>query len=206
MLAWQCTPQKHCALGGAAKHPLPPPPPPPHPFLPFFFPFLFAGQCLLFIILPPHVPSSSCSRAALVGSDMNNSLYRHLSCYLYLSRKGKASAPPPAPMGVSGTALLRGLGCSQRGSPCPGAASGGEEAGWEGAAHHFLPLSGMGSGEGSVSRGGGGREACRWGPVGLRNPAASPPRCLVGWLLSPVFPWLPGSVGVWGLRAAVPLL
>uniref|UniRef100_A0A8D2QA09 Potassium calcium-activated channel subfamily N member 3 n=1 Tax=Zonotrichia albicollis TaxID=44394 RepID=A0A8D2QA09_ZONAL len=51
---------------------------------------------------------------------MNNSLYRHLSCYLYLSREGgKASAPPPAPMGVSGAgAAAEGAGGQPGGSRC----------------------------------------------------------------------------------------
>lgn len=51
-----------------------------------------------------------------------------------------------------------------------GATSGGGKAGWEGAAPHFLPFSGMGS----VSRGGGGREACHWGSCGFGGPCCLP--------------------------------
>lgn len=132
------------------------------PFFCIFF-FFIAGRCLLFIILPPHTPFSSCSLAVLVGSDMNNSLYRHLSCYLYLSREGKgigtrAGRACVAPMGVSGTALRGGwggLGGPWR-VPVPRGRvprawgwCGGEGAVWEGAARCFLRLSGNRGGEGS---------------------------------------------------------
>lgn len=156
--------------------------------------FFIAGRCLLFIILPPHTPFSSCSLAVLVGSDMNNSLYRHLSCYLYLSREGKgigtrAGRACVAPMGVSGTALRGSWGGAWRtpagpraagqGATCVGTVRRGRSRVGRGCS--LLPAiiwqsrrGGLMRVEGAMElRAGGGRDA-PGGPVGAGDPAVSP--------------------------------
>lgn len=163
------------------------------PFFCIFF-FFIAGRCLLFIILPPHTPFSSCSLAVLVGSDMNNSLYRHLSCYLYLSREGKgigtrAGRACVAPMGVSGTALRGDWGGAWRtpegpraagqGATCVGMVRRGRSRVGRGCS--LLPAiiwqsrrGGLVRVEGAMElRAGGGRDV-PGGPVGVGDPAVSP--------------------------------
>lgn len=76
-------------------------------------------------------------------------------------QRGEGIGTPTSTHGRQRDGSAEGAGVQPAGSPCLDATGGGEETGWEGAVHHFLPLSGMGSGEGSVSRGG--REVWHWG-------------------------------------------
>lgn len=181
------------------------------PSCPFFSLFFFAGQCLLFIILPPPLPSpppavpfSSCSRAELVGSDMNNSLYVMLFIPI---QRGEGIGTPTSTHGRQRDGTAEGAGVQPAGVPVPRCRQ------WRGRSRvgrgcSTLPAiirHGQRGGQGDQRRRRKGGVALG-GSCGLGEPSASPPRCLVWGWLSPIFPWLPGSVGMQGLRAAVPLL